>query len=43
MVELLGAALTVIISYKIASAAGLLTMFFIGVILAVICIGIRGK
>jgi hypothetical protein len=43
MVELLGATLTVIVSYKIASAAGLLTMFFIGVILAVIAIAVRSK
>jgi uncharacterized membrane protein len=43
MLELLGAALTVVISYEVCNAAGMLTVFFIGVFLAIVYMGIRGK
>lgn len=43
MLELLGAALTVIVSYEVSKAAGLLTVFFIGTALAMIYLAVRGK
>jgi cbb3-type cytochrome oxidase subunit 3 len=43
MLELLGAALTVVISYEVSKASGMLTVFFIGVVLGVVYIAFRGK